>query len=480
VRRKLSAVEWWAVLTSAVVLVAFSGKSCLLLAAGLDAPPPWSDNAGAMPQQASFNPGPAAPFSPTQAARPGSWPGGAPQTATPAPGGVYRWTATPDAPPPLGAAPAGCPTCTGPTCAAPGTAPATPESPTSARPAGNAAAPDQRRIEEMDKVAQIGSDVILARDLMPALALVRAQNKDTVPAVELEKQITEALKKALEGKLETKLIYQHAIRKIPPESFPKVKESVIEEFDKHQIPDLMKRAKVDSRIELDEKLKAAGMSVESQKRDFVETVIAHEWLKQQVKPVDSVDHEEMVDYYQTHGAEFDRAARARWEQLTVVTAKFASRDAAYAQLAQMGNDVLRGMPLAQVARTRSQGATAAAGGLRDWTTQGVLVSKVLDKAIFGLPVGQLSQIIEDDGMLHIVRVIERTDAGRLPFTEAQVKIREKIKKKKNDEEKEKYLAQVKKEIGVWTCFESPADDKPAADKPADETPRAASTGGFFR
>ena len=117
------------------------------------------------------------------------------------------------------------------------------------------------------------------------------------------------------------------------------------------------------------------------------------------------------------------------------------------------NDVLEGKPFAEIARTRSEGPTAAAGGTYDWTTKGSLASKVLDEAVFTLPVGQLSTILEDGGMLHIVRVTERTDAGRTPFIEAQVSIRQDLMDERRKREMDDYLAKLKERTPVWTIFD---------------------------
>ena len=58
-----------------------------------------------------------------------------------------------------------------------------------------------------------------------------------------------------------------------------------------------------------------------------------------------------------------------------------------------------------------KGPTSHEGGRYDWTTKGSLVSDVIDQAIFSLPVGKLSRILEDEKGFHIVRVIEREDCG---------------------------------------------------------------------
>ena len=120
----------------------------------------------------------------------------------------------------------------------------------------------------------------------------------------------------------------------------------------------------------------------------------------------------------------------------------------------MGNDVmLRQIPFADVARARSHGSTASDGGRRDWTTKGALVSEALDHAIFSLPVGQLSTILEDKFGYHIIRVVERVDAHRTPFRDAQVDIEEEIKKSHRKANLEKYFEQLRKDVRVWTIFD---------------------------
>jgi peptidyl-prolyl cis-trans isomerase SurA len=126
-------------------------------------------------------------------------------------------------------------------------------------------------------------------------------------------------------------------------------------------------------------------------------------------------------------------------------------------LAAMGNEVMQGTPFADVARSRSEGPTAATGGSYDWTTRGSLVSKVIDEAVFTMPVGQLTAILDDGSALHILRVIERTDAGRIPFIEAQVGIRDQLQDERRKRQMDEYLATVRDRTPVWTIF----DDEPA-------------------
>ena len=130
-----------------------------------------------------------------------------------------------------------------------------------------------------------------------------------------------------------------------------------------------------------------------------------------------------------------------------------ARQAAWKALAEMGNEVLRGAPSQAVARRSSQGPRAKDGGVHDWTTKDSLVSVELDKALFTMPTRRWSQIITDDDGFHIMRVMEREPAGKVPFAEVQDEIRESIQRKRFTEGVAGYLAGLRESTYVWTAFE---------------------------
>ena len=132
---------------------------------------------------------------------------------------------------------------------------------------------------------------------------------------------------------------------------------------------------------------------------------------------------------------------------------------AWEKIAKMGNAIIGGAPLHVVAKKDSDGPNAEDGGIHDWTAKDSLVSDVLDKAIFELPVGRLSDILIDDQGFHVVRVIERRGGGYVPFTEAQKEIRENIIKERKQTEAKEYIARLKKDAFVWNYFESQVADK---------------------
>ncbi len=309
--------------------------------------------------------------------------------------------------------------------------------------------------EGAQPLATVGSAWILAGEILGSVNDILKMNADRIPKGQLEEQRNLLIRQKLTERIQTKLIYQDARRTIPEENYPMIEEKLGEFFAEKELPALMKRASATSPQDLEARLQALGTSVGQEKRAFMERALAQQWVQEQVKTNEEISHEQMLAYYHGHLADYEYPAQARWEQLMVRFSSHPDKQAAHAAIAEMGNQVLRGVPLAEVAKARSEGPLAKEGGQRDWTSKGSLVSKVLDDAIFGLPVGRLSRIIEDEQGLHIVRVIERKEAGRTPFLEAQVGIREKIREQRRRDKLEEYLARLKEEIPVWTVFDDP-------------------------
>ncbi|MEO7405269.1 MAG: peptidylprolyl isomerase, partial [Burkholderiales bacterium] len=191
-----------------------------------------------------------------------------------------------------------------------------------------------------------------------------------------------------------------------------------------------------------------------------ERIIAAEWIHSKVKVSEEVSPEEMYEYYQAHLKDYDYPTQARWEELAVRKARFKDPPEAYRAIALMGNEVwqngvqrpVKGSAFTEVAKSKSDGATAKNGGIYDWTTKGALQNKAIDQSLFTLQVGQMSPILDGGMTFHIVRVLERKEAGRKSYTDVQADIRERLKEQRFQVEIEKYLTKLRSEARIWTVY----------------------------
>ncbi len=312
-------------------------------------------------------------------------------------------------------------------------------------------------------VARVDGQVVLASDVLWQVNLMIEKNRDRIPPAEIEVARQTLLRQQVLGLLDTKLLYADFRRTVPAENIPKVEENLEKPFEEHEIPRLQKMLDVTNRRELVELLEQNDSSLEDVKRLFNERTVAGEWLRQRLPKPKPITHEQMLDYYQAHLKEYDYPAQARWEELMVRFDRYGGdRAAAWRAIAETGNQLwqqvakqpgVRGAVFAKIAKEKSHGFTAKEGGLHELTICDSLRCQKLNDALLSLQVGQLSNIIESEQGFHIVRVLERKEAGRTPFTEAQAAIRKKLVAEERQGLVSKELQKIRKNSRVWTVFD---------------------------
>jgi len=316
-----------------------------------------------------------------------------------------------------------------------------------------------QELEGTKVLARVGGDTIFAGEVLCAVNSLFARNGLDIHNPEVQKDPTfiktrdQWVKQRLQQVIETRIIVNEAKRKIPKEGYEKAMEKFDEEFDKTVLPQMLKERKYADLQEYEAQLRKEGTTLEREKRAWAESVLRSSWINQTVKSTQEVTHMQMLDYYQKHLTDYDTEAHSKWEQISIKFERMPSKEAAFAEIAKAGNRVIDGEKFENVAKEVSHGSTASTGGEVNWTKKGSLVSQPIETAVFSLPVGQMSPIIEDDKGFHIVRVIDRRDAGRKPFTEVQAEIRKKITDERTVEAKVKYVEELKNKTTIWTIYD---------------------------
>ena len=348
-----------------------------------------------------------------------------------------------------------------------------------------------RLLDGAEVLAIVGDQHVLRGDVMPRVRMfMRPVLEKMTPEErylqrkEIEQQQSTLLRQMVMQAVETKLLYVAFLQNLTGEQRATVQETidakvetmfenaVLEMLKKVAVADkkktrellrsapqvtelarLMDQAGIDTIAELDQQLRTFLTSVELEREAFKEQNLGRSYLWDRIQKRPDINHRELLKYYRTNLEDYEIESRVRWEQLSVYFENFDSRKDAYSEIAQMGNEVLRGARLEAVARHSSQESRAGQGGLHDWTAKGSLVSDPIDQAVFTLPPEKLSRIIEDDRGFHIVRVLERREAGRVAFQDAQKEIKMTLRSRKQQEQIEKVLKELRDTIPIWTVYD---------------------------
>ena len=225
-------------------------------------------------------------------------------------------------------------------------------------------------------------------------------------------------------------------------------------FFENEIKALIKKHDTEDLSVLDAKLRESGSSLRARQREFTDMMLGHMFMSSKVNKDPSVTIAEINARYDKDIEKYRHGSKARWEQLTALFENHPTREEAIAKINEMGREAYFGGNLQAVARDKSEEPFASDGGIHDWTSQGSLASKPLDKALFSIPLNKMSEVITDDQGYHIIRVLERKPPGVKPLHALQEDIRQEIKKEKITTAQATMLKDLKSRIPVWSMYPS--------------------------
>ncbi len=339
--------------------------------------------------------------------------------------------------------------------------------PEPAAPQPAAEAPTGGKLPRNEEIlAYVGPDVILMGDVLPEVehALKQALKGKTPPSDdEMDKIKIGWIRGRLKGVIEVRqvLVYVRQQFKDDESKYRDIRKQMGEAFEKKHVKTLIEQHKdkgVTCRADLEQRsVELLGGPFTRVRENFIDQTICYSFINQKLPKDEEISHADALAHYQSHEADYEFPAKARWEQITV---KYSpgkhTRDEAWRIIAQCGNAIIGGARFDAIARQHSEDLLSAKnGGAQDWIGQGSLVCEKLDAALFDprLPVGTLSPAIEDGDAFHIIRVVERRTAGKTPFAEAQKEIKEKLKKERQDEKRSEFMDTIRKQVPVRNVFE---------------------------
>ena len=323
---------------------------------------------------------------------------------------------------------------------------------------------DQMPTDPAAVVAIVGEDMILLGDILPRvearIAEVVAKNGGEIP----EQQVKLAryslsrplLAQAIQNKmmrasfLNDQVGTQNMDKRV--EAGKRLEAKAIQMFYESELPQLKEQYKTNDLSELDKLLREKGNSFEGRQREFVDMMLGHLYIRSKVEKDPNVSISEINQYYLDHKQDFSKPTRARWEQLSILFSEHPDRQEAQKAIWEIGREAFYGGNLQAIAKEKSEEPFASKGGLHDWTEKDSLASEEMNKQIFSIQTGAMSEIIEDANGLHIIRVLERVEAGITSLSEVQDEIRSKIRAEKISQSQKTVLEEMQVRIPVWSLF----------------------------
>ncbi len=317
-----------------------------------------------------------------------------------------------------------------------------------------------------ETIGRVGQVAILRRDILHQIKKIAhmqyLEEIKKLPEAEREKHRQEYKDGLLNGYLNSSQVYsqvldQH-IRKLlfyndyvvsrPKEQVKEQTEQLEKEFDSKYVPELQNQFNCKTMKELEEYFEnEVQTDFAQEKRMFIQQTLGELWMNYNLGEEDFTPTlSDLKRYYNANQENYKVPAKIEWQSMTVYYGRERTREDALRKIAHMGNAVQSAAPekqeamFAEVCRVDSEDAFAKEGGRRESSERGALRSEKIENAVFSesLPVGKLSQIIEDQSSFTIVRVISREKERVKSFSEVQEEVRDKLVEDRTEAMKKKY------------------------------------------
>lgn len=158
-----------------------------------------------------------------------------------------------------------------------------------------------------------------------------------------------------------------------------------------------------------------------------------------------VDPRQIQWQYERDLQKYEQPVAVRWEQIKVRYGAAVSRESALQSIEYLRNRLLR----VAAEPPRSFNTNAVESNSFNWTEFEGVKSRQIAQTLFNLPVGQPSPIIEDGKAWHLVRVLERRPARRVPLAEVADTIRDEIIAQRLLDEEKAYVARLRNQAIIW-------------------------------
>ncbi len=304
-------------------------------------------------------------------------------------------------------------------------------------------------------VATVNSLPIFADDVLQphTLNLEKAQAQLSQP--EMNRLRAKIIQQELPQHIEKALLMSALRDDLKEEQFEMLSSQVNNLFER-EVDKLKERYNVETKIELERILEEQGTSLDSLNNAFASRELSMYYIGQKSKDSTRLSRQELMDWYEQNKAQYAIEAAVKWQQIRINSSGEGGREAGFARMKEAIDALRNGTEFGKVARQFSDGPKRDAGGIWDWTKQGSLADEKVERALFEIPAGKISQPLETDSAFVLVKVIERRDAGFVPFEDVQDKINNKLQSEARRDAAQNVIKDLNNTATIWTIFDKKA------------------------
>ncbi len=214
------------------------------------------------------------------------------------------------------------------------------------------------------------------------------------------------------------------------------------EYIKDVIENIKKENNITSDEQLQQQLSREGMTLDDLKRNIERSIVRRQILSRDVEGKIAVTDAEAKADYEARKADYSKPATVTLQEIFVkAEAGGEARARELVARARGGED------FGALARAYSAGGTRAAGGDLGKLSKGDL-NPALEKVAFGLAKDAISDPIRTGDGYRILKLVDKTEAGVVPFEEAKAEIKQRLMQDRWTREYDAYMQDLRKKAVI--------------------------------
>ncbi len=280
-----------------------------------------------------------------------------------------------------------------------------------------------------DIVAWVDGEIITLSEFQDEEGNQVAEAYRRLSGAELDRWLEESRPAILLDMIDRKILVHHA--KALGYDIDKLGESVFKSFKQQQ--------GIDSDEEFKQMLETEGLTTETVKRRLVEMYAPQEVVEFEVRKRVTIPESEVEAYYASNPDLFRKAGEVTFREIVLRADSPAARSERRAEAEAIRRRAAEGEDFAELARAVSEAGTRAEGGLLGPLGAKDLSPELAEPA-FGLPVGEVSEVLEVPHGFHIIKVESRVDDRVVSLDEVRGRLREHLEKREYQKRLAEFMA----------------------------------------
>ncbi|MEO1999165.1 MAG: peptidylprolyl isomerase [Planctomycetaceae bacterium] len=301
-------------------------------------------------------------------------------------------------------------------------------------------------------VATVDGTPLFAADVLAQYEANLRKAQLEVPPAEFQQIRTALVKRDLQRHVENTVVVNALKSTLSAEQIEMLEERLDEMFD-NQIEQWKRQFGLSTLPEVELELQEQGASLVALRRSFFSQTMGRQFLREKVGAPRDIGRPELLAYYRERREDYRIPARVKWRQIRIDMNKDGGRSVAADVLQQVVAALRSNADFATVARQHSHGPTAKDGGDRGWLTKDSLSNEEIERALFSLPIGSVSQVFTGKNSYQIVVVDDRESGGSRPFGEVQAEIEAAISEQEQQQAIQDVLDALVAKATVVTCLD---------------------------